>query len=138
MKTHPCSSLSRFALVIGVTTAMACGNLMAAKAENQKGKGHDNGKAVGQSPDFIPPGHRRAPVEVVVKEAPPALRVEVMSARPSAAHVWVAGFWNWEASAYVWTPSVWMLPPAPAAVWVQPRYEARTSVSVYISGYWRI
>jgi hypothetical protein len=73
-----------------------------------------------------------------VKEAPPALRVEVMTARPSAAHVWVPGFWTWESSRYVWTASVWMLPPAPAAVWVQPRFEPRSGINIYISGFWRI
>ncbi|MDO8544551.1 MAG: hypothetical protein Q7S40_29265 [Opitutaceae bacterium] len=114
------------------------GNITLAKPGKGKGNGGDHGKAVGQSPDFIPPGHRRAPVEVVVTQAPPPLRVEVMSARPSATHVWIAGFWTWEASRYLWTPSVWTLPPEPAAVWVQPRYEPRTGINVYISGYWRL
>jgi hypothetical protein len=134
------SSRARFALALGVAATLACGN--AIFADPGKGKGNENGKgkgkAVGQSADFIPPGHRRAPVEVEVKEAPPAVKVEVMTARPSAAHVWVAGYWTWETSRYVWTTSVWMLPPEPAAVWVQPRYEARTGISVFISGYWRI
>jgi hypothetical protein len=149
MKTQTCfcrcASRLRYVLVLGVAATLAGTNaLLAAQPGKGKGNGNDNGngkgngKAVGQSADFIPPGHRRAPVEVEVKAAPPALRVEVQSARPSAAHVWVPGFWTWQANAYVWTTSVWMLPPAPAAVWVQPRYEPRASINVFISGYWRI
>jgi len=151
MKTETCfprgASRARFVLALSVAATLACANaLLAAQPgkgkgngngnENENGKG--NGKAVGQSADFIPPGHRRAPVEVEVKAAPPAVRIEAMTARPSAAHVWVPGFWTWEANAYVWTRSVWMLPPAPAAVWVQPRYEPRASINIFISGYWRI
>jgi hypothetical protein len=95
-------------------------------------------KEVGHSPDFVPPGHRREPVEVVVHGAPPAARVEVIAERPSAAHVWVGGFWAWGGTAYVWTPGAWMLPPEPACVWVPPRYEERSGVHVYISGYWKL
>ena len=115
------------------------------------------GKGKGNSPDFVPPGladkggvppghldksvppgHRRAPVEVVVISAPPALRVERMLPRPSAAHVWVPGYWMWDSKAYVWTPGMWMAPPEPSAVWVAPRFEKRSGVSVFISGYWRL
>ena len=119
---------------------MVMANVASAKPGNGKGKGN--------SPDFvppgladkggIPPGHRRAPVEVVVLKAPPSLRVEVMTARPSAKHVWVPGFWAWESNAYVWMPGAWMMPPEPAAVWIPPRYEARSGVNIQISGYWRL
>lgn len=142
MKTQPCSyrhlSRSRLLLAAGVVAALMGGNVIFAKPGNEKGKGKGNGKAVGQAADFIPPGHRRAPVEAVVVQAPPALRIEVKSARPSAAHVWVPGFWSWEGNSYAWISSVWMLPPAPAAVWTPPRYEPRSGINVFISGYWRL
>src|SRR5436190_21712750 len=118
MKTTP-----RFVWAIAL---LAMSSLALAQPGNGKGKG----KGKGNSPDFVPPGLvekggvppglRRAPVEIVVKQAPPAIRVEVVSARPSAKHVWVPGFWTWETSAYVWVPGEWMLPPEPAAVWVAP------------------
>jgi hypothetical protein len=127
-------------------------------AADNPGKGNNNGKGKGkgQSADFvppgqsdktvppglsdkaIPPGHRRAPIEFVVTKAPPPFRVETVPARPSAGHVWVPGFWAWESDAYVWMPGAWMAPPEPAAVWVIPRFEQRSGVSVYISGYWRL
>ncbi len=128
----------------------ASGGVLAMAGQgNGKGKGNAKGNAKGQSPDFVPPGQvdkdksvppgqRRAPVEVVVTKAPPPVRVEVVAARPSPTHVWVTGYWLWEADTYMWAPGVWMLPPEPAAVWVAPRYEPRSSVSIYISGYWRL
>ena len=92
----------------------------------------------GQADKGVPPGLRRAPVEVVVVKAPPALRVEVVPARPSPKHVWIAGYWLWETNAYAWVPGVWMAPPEPAAVWVAPRVETRSGVTVQITGYWKI
>jgi hypothetical protein len=131
--------------VIAITTALLLSSqMMVADPGNGKGKG----KGKGNSPDFVPPGlvekggvppgQRRAPVEIVVKQAPPTVRVEVVPARPSPKHIWVPGFWTWETTAYAWTPGIWMLPPEPAAVWVAPRFESRSGVSVFISGYWKL
>jgi hypothetical protein len=133
MKTSP-----RFVLV---AVLLGASSLVLANPGQGKGKGK------GHSPDFVPPGqvgrdvppgHRRAPIETVVKMAPPPLRREVIAVRPSPHHVWVAGYWMWEAGAYVWMPGAWIAPPEPAAVWVAPRYETRSGVSVFISGYWRL
>lgn len=132
------SSLSCLAIVLGVTATLFCGNELLAKPGKDKGHHDDKGKGVGRSADFVPPGHRRAPVEIVVKHAPPAVRVETKSARPSAGHVWVAGYWTWESSAYAWTPAVWIMPPEPKAVWVLPRFESRSGINFSISGYWRL
>jgi hypothetical protein len=38
----------------------------------------------------------------------PAPVVEVVPARPSAAHVWVKGHHVFEAGRWVWTPGVWV------------------------------
>ena len=133
----------RSTLLLAAT--LVAGGLLAQPAFAEPGKGRGKGK--GGSPDFVPPGQvgkdlppglRRAPVEVIVKKVPPALRVEVMPARPSVKHVWVSGHWMWANDAYMWTPGLWMLPPEPAAVWVAPRFENRSGVSVSISGYWKL
>lgn len=130
-----------FALVLGLLLALPA----AVTADPPAGKG--KGKAHGKSPDFappglvnkaIPPGHRRAPLEIIVVKPPPPLRVETMPARPHAGHLWVAGYWHWESDAYVWVPGAWIAPPEPKAVWVPPRFEQRSGVSVYISGFWRL
>ncbi len=129
------------ALVLGLLLAVPA----AVTADPPAGKG--KGKAHGNSPDFtppglvnkgIPPGHRRAPVEFVVVKAPPPLRVETIPARPGAAHVWIGGYWHWESDAYLWVPGAWITPPEPKAVWIPPRVEQRSGVSVFISGFWRL
>ena len=129
---------ARIPLFSGLALCLACAGLVAKPPEG-KGKGKSDGFVPpGRSAEFVPPGHRRAPVEFVVKSAPPARRVEVILARPSPKHVWVLGYWMWEADAYVWLPGVWMLPPEPAALWVEPRFVTRTGVSIFISGYWKL
>ena len=103
-----------------------------------KGKGHSEDVVPpGHDPSFVPPGQRRAPIEVAVKAPPPPLRTEVVLVRPSPRHVWVPGYWVYETS-YVWVPGAWILPPEPAAVWVAPRVEMRSGVSIFVSGYWRL
>ena len=157
MKTPLSSSLAStvrsygsLALVaVGLLATFALSSSVAAKPGNGKGKGNSpdfvppgladkGGVPPGQLDKSIPPGHRRAPVEVIVVSAPPALRVEKMPPRPIVGHVWVPGYWMWEADAYVWLPGAWMAPPEPAAVWVAPRFERRSGVNVFISGYWRL
>jgi hypothetical protein len=131
MKTAPLFGLLAVAVMTGPSLALAK-------------PGNGNGKGKGQSGDFVPPGQvdkgippglRRAPIEIVVRKAPPPLRVEAITVRPSPRHVWVAGYWMWDGG-YVWVPGVWMAPPEPAAVWVVPRYESRSGI--YISGYWKL
>lgn len=133
---HGIFSHTRLTALLVMAATLVCVDAALADPGKRKDKGKGNG--VGQSPDFIPPGHRRAPVEVIVHRAPPAVRVEVIAGRPSAAHVWVSGYWVWGGADYVWTPGVWMLPPEPACVWVAPRHEVRSGVHVYVSGFWKL
>jgi len=44
---------------------------------------------------------------VAVRERP-APRVEVIPARPSPAHVWVAGRWERDGDGWVWINGVWV------------------------------
>jgi hypothetical protein len=43
-------------------------------------------------------------VEVEVQVQPPAPRVEVIPAAPSAQHFWIHGYWGWQGGAHVWMP----------------------------------
>ncbi len=76
--------------------------------------------------------------------APPALRVETPSPRPSAHHLWQRGYWRWDTprTVYVWVPGYGedtyvYAPSAPPA----PRYEdcgdAPSVDFVFVPGYWR-
>lgn len=130
-------------LLVAYCLLLALPAVGAAKPDHAKGKGkaHDSGADFGppgQADKAVPPGLRRAPVEVVVVKAPPPLRREKIPIRPGPHYVWVPGYWMWEAGAYVWLPGAWIAPPAPAAVWVPPRFEQRSGVSVIISGYWKL
>src|SRR5262245_55891511 len=52
-----------------------------------------------------------APIQQEVVEyapfAPPALRIEVPGPAPRADGFYVAGYWRWNRTAYVWVPGRW-------------------------------
>lgn len=73
---------------------------------------------------------------IVVMQAPPAAQQEIPSARPSADHVWVPGFWTWRTNRYEWTPGHWEIPPRVGAVWVPPRWQPEGSSWRFYEGYW--
>lgn len=72
----------------------------------------------------------------VVDEAPPPPEREIIVDRPSPAHVWVGGYWGWDAGRHVWVGGRWDLPPRANVVWVGPRWERRGHGYVFVSGRW--
>ena len=46
-------------------------------------------------------------VEIIVREAPPPMRVEPMPA-PRPGYTWGAGHWDWNGSHYIWAPGTWV------------------------------
>jgi WXXGXW repeat (2 copies) len=75
--------------------------------------------------------------DVVIKTRPPRAVVETRPARPSPAHVWIAGYHRWDGNAYAWTPGRWEAPPRPHAVWVAPRYVHKNGGYVFVEGRWK-
>ena len=75
--------------------------------------------------------------DVVVKIAPPRLRVEHRPAAPGPGYVWVRGYNRWDGNAYVWVPGEWQRPPHAHAVWVAPRWQHRHDGYVFVEGRWR-
>lgn len=73
---------------------------------------------------------------IVVMQAPPAAQQEVPSPRPSAEHVWIAGYWSWKSDHYEWTGGHWEIPPRSGAVWVPPRWQPEGSSWRFYEGYW--
>lgn len=73
---------------------------------------------------------------VVVMQAPPAAQQEVPSVRPSADHVWVAGYWSWKNNQYQWMAGHWEVPPTRGAVWVPPRWQPEGTSWRFYEGYW--
>ncbi|MBI4911305.1 MAG: YXWGXW repeat-containing protein [Acidobacteria bacterium] len=82
-----------------------------------------------------------APVPVAsvhyVDREPPPPRYERMPSAPSGDHVWVEGYWAWEARAYVWVPGRFLLPPRPRAVWVPGRWARHARGWHWTEGRWR-
>jgi len=79
----------------------------------------------------------RSETTVVVEEAPPPPAREVIVARPSPAHVWIGGYWGFQAGRHVWISGRWDLPPRPNVVWIAPRWERRGHGYVFFPGSWR-
>ena len=81
----------------------------------------------------------RGPVvrEVVVTEAPPAPRVEVIGVPPSPQHVWISGHWAWEGRHYSWVNGYWELRPRQYASYVPGHWERSGRNWVYVEGHWR-
>ena len=73
---------------------------------------------------------------IVVMQAPPAIQQEVPTTRPSANHVWVAGYWTWRNNQYQWMGGHWEMPPRGGAVWVPPRWHPEGSSWRFYEGYW--
>ena len=80
-----------------------------------------------------------APVtrEVVVTQAPPAVRIETQTVSPGPTYVWTRGYWGWVAGRYQWVPGTWVARPRPAAVWVEGHWQRRGGGWVWVAGRWR-
>ena len=75
--------------------------------------------------------------EVLVTQAPPAVRVETQPVSPGPRYVWTAGYWRWTGTSYVWVSGSWVLPPRQAAVWVPGHWERRAGGWMWIAGHWQ-
>lgn len=60
--------------------------------------------------------------EVVVGEAPPPERYEVVPAAPAVGYIWIGGYWNWVGARWAWVPGYWHA-PRPGYRWVPHRWE---------------
>lgn len=75
------------------------------------------------------------PPPVAVAWAPPPMLVEVPPPSPFAGAVWTGGYWTWQGN-WVWAAGRWSAPPQPGYGWVQPYYEHRDDVVVFVAGHW--
>ena len=75
------------------------------------------------------------PPAIAVAWAPPPMLVEVPPPSPFVGAVWTGGYWTWHGS-WVWAAGRWSAPPQPGYAWVQPYYEHRGNVVVFVAGHW--
>lgn len=88
-------------------------------------------------PQYVQPQYVEAPPQyVVVQQAPPAIIVERRPVPPTASHIWIDGYWNWDSRRYVWEAGHYAVPPQPGAVWIAARYEADGRGYRYTPGQW--
>ncbi len=94
------------------------------------------------TPNVVAPGRGYAATgsqvvsTTVVTQTPPAPQPEVVLARPTPHHNWLAGYWTWRNDRYEWVAGHWELPPYTGAQWVMPRWEPQGSAYVFTEGYW--
>ena len=74
---------------------------------------------------------------VVVRERPPALREEIIVARPSSQHVWIGGHWYRHNNAWLWVHGCWSLPPPHMAGWAPGHWVDRHGDWIWAPGHWR-
>lgn len=74
--------------------------------------------------------------EIIVTEAPPAARVEVIPVAPSANHLWVGGYWARSGNGWVWVEGRYVVRPRAHAVWVPGHWERHPRGWIWVYGHW--
>ena len=75
------------------------------------------------------------PEPIAVQWAPPPMRVEMPPPPPYPDAVWIGGYWAWSGG-WFWAAGRWAPPPRPRYFWVQPYYEHRGDIVVFVPGFW--
>ena len=81
-------------------------------------------------------GNACATRTVYVRQAPPPVRVEVMTVKPFPNAVWVPGHWAWRSGQYVWVRGHWTR-PRPGYRWVAGHWAKKRRGWVWIPGHWK-
>src|ERR1035437_7255570 len=74
--------------------------------------------------------------DVVIRVAPPRIRVEKRPAPPSRKHAWVSGYPRWDGNAYQWQGGEGEEPPTGPDKGLAHHYVRRNGVYVLVEGHW--
>ena len=74
--------------------------------------------------------------EIIVQEAPPSPRAEIVTVAPSPSHVWVGGYWARRQHSWTWIHGAWVVRPHATAIWVPGAWQSRGVSWVWVSGHW--
>jgi len=79
-----------------------------------------------------------SPGSMCVARPPPEPLPEVQSGPPAPGMAWLAGYWHYNGTDYVWIPGHWES-PRPGLVWKPPsvQYSADQKAWVYELGRWQ-
>lgn len=69
--------------------------------------------------------------------APPPLKDESPGTLPGGGMAWVAGYWVWTGSEFVWDAGRWMPIPVGATSWVPGEWQSRTDGYAWVAGRWK-
>ena len=72
----------------------------------------------------------------IAPDAPPPLRHETRSFRPSRNHVWIAGYWDRQGDRWDWAPGRWEEPSQRGSRWVKPQYRREGGAYRYEPAHW--
>ena len=67
---------------------------------------------------------------------PPPPKAESPGSLPGGGMAWVAGYWVWNGSEFVWNAGRWMPIPVGATAWAPGRWESRTDGYAWVAGRW--
>lgn len=68
--------------------------------------------------------------------APPPLKKEIHTAKPSLNYIWISGHWKWTEGKYIWAPDRWAK-ARKGMSWVPGHWEERSRHWVYVKNHWR-
>ncbi|HTL53743.1 MAG TPA: hypothetical protein VL860_14305 [Planctomycetota bacterium] len=74
--------------------------------------------------------------EIIVRDAPPAPIIEVISECPGPDYIWIGGWWYWS-DRWVWRRGYWGRRPYSGSVWVHPYWSHERGGWRQHSGHWR-
>jgi WXXGXW repeat (2 copies) len=74
---------------------------------------------------------------VYVARRPPAVRDEVIVARPSPEHVWIKGYWGSRNGEFEWIAGHWARPEPGFHAWVDGRWEHENRGWFFVEGHWK-
>jgi len=77
-----------------------------------------------------------APGEVIVAQAPPDPRHEVVTVAPSTEHIWVRGYWMNSNGRWTWIPGHYERRPRAGVAWVQGHWDRTSRGWVWTPGHW--
>lgn len=77
---------------------------------------------------------QRAPV--VVEQAPPSPRLEIVPLPPGPDYAWVPGHWLYRGGKWYWVGGLWKLQPYRNAVWVDGHWAHHGRGWIWVHGHW--
>lgn len=105
--------------------------------KSNQGAKRGNRKAVQTKTKVISSKTTKATNRLTVRQKAPALRKEVIPARPNLNAVWIPGRWSWNyrLHQWYWIHGYWDLYPV-GTLWVPGYWYYNDGLSIWISGYW--